>query len=188
MKQKITHVLTVSLFLLASCTNTTPTTTPSIYASENDNKNKLEETLASEDENRQPILNDISIETDGGVELNRAFLSYETDELVPASNITSIGKPVYLNLNITKGWKEEMGEVALGASEKISTDDGTVLLNESDLFQNYKSISAEDAKLIKLKAVVTRIAAPIKYFIVDYKVWDKNGRGIIKGSYKFFVE
>jgi hypothetical protein len=140
------------------------------------------------DENKTQFLNDISIEPKGGVEVYRTFLSFESGDLVPFSNVTSLGKPVFLNLNITKGWKEDEGTVSLGASERISSDNGTVFLDEPDLFQNYNSISAEDAKFIRLKAVVNSKTGPIKYFVVDFKVWDKNGDGVITGSYKFYVE
>ena len=148
----------------------------------------METQRPDEDSTSQKISNDISVATSNGPELDHTFLSYETDDRVPPSNTTSVGKPIFLNLVLSKGWSEEMGEVSIGASQKISTDDGTVLLDNADMFDNYKSISAEDAKYIKLKAVVTRTAPNIRYYIVDFKVWDKNGKGTVTGSYRFFVQ
>lgn len=175
--------------VVSACNNTVSTADPNFSASKKEKKEEKEDDVKDEkEETKTQVLNDISIETEGSVEVYRAFLSYQSGDLVPSSNVTSVGKPVYLNLNITKGWKEEMGEVSLGAAEKISTDNGTVLLDEPDLFQNYKSLNADDAKFIKLKAVVDNMNGPIKYFVVDYKVWDKNGDGVIKGSFKFYVE
>jgi hypothetical protein len=182
----------LALFMiLSACNNTVSTADPDFSTSKDEKKKDKDDDRNTEDDNTETktqVLNDISVETEGSVKVYRAFLSYESGDLVPSSNVTAPGKPIYLNLNITKGWKEEMGEVSLGASEKISTDNGTVLLDEPDLFQNYKSVSADDAKFIKLKAVVNNLSGPIKYFIVDYKVWDKNGDGVIRGSYKFYVE
>lgn len=172
--------------ILSACNNTAPTADPDFSSSKKESKNeKNDEPANDKEQNKTQILNDISIETEGGVEVYRTFLTYESGDLVPSSNVTSLGRPIYLNLNITKGWKEETGEVSLGASEKISSDNGTVFLNEQDLFQKYKSISADDAKFIKLKAVVNSMIGRIKYFVVDYKVWDKNGDGIIKAAINF---
>lgn len=177
--------------ILSACNNTS--TDPKRLSSEKEKKSdKIETSNNSKKEDRHEsksqVLNDISLETGGGIEVNQAFLTYENGDVVPSPNITSLRKPIYLHLNLIKGWKEEMGEVSLGASEKISSDNGTVFLDEPDLFQKYKSLSADDAKIIQLKAVINSMLGPIKYFVVDYKVWDKNGDGIIKGSYKFYVE
>lgn len=189
MKQAVRALLCLSL-IASACNNTVPRSDSNLVSS-NDEKGELKEMdmqSPKEDSVEQKIANDISIATSGGVELKRAFLSFETDELVPSSNTTSVNKSIYLNLVLSKGWTEEMGEVSIGASQKISTDDGTVLLDNADMFDNYKSISAEDAKYIKLKAVVTRTAPKIRYYIVDFKVWDKNGKGTVTGSYRFFVQ
>jgi hypothetical protein len=182
--------------ILSACNNTVPSADPGVLSSKADNRKEKDDEKSKDDEknkdgkdeNKTQVLNDISIETKGSVEVYRAFLSFESGDLVPSSNATSLGKPVYLNLNITKGWKEDEGTVSLGASERISSDNGTVFLDEPDLFQNYNSISAEDAKFIRLKAVVNSKTGPIKYFVVDYKVWDKKGDGVITGSYKFYVD
>lgn len=176
---------------LSACNNTVATSDydiPSKKEIKNDNSNDKQQEKVSKEESQTKVLNDISIEAERGVEVYRAFLSYESGDLVPSSNATSLGKPVYLNLHVTKGWKEEMGEVSIGASEKISTDNGAVIFDEPDFFKNYTSISADDAKFIKLKAVVNSMSGPIRYFVVDYKVWDKNGDGVINGNYKLYVE
>jgi len=189
MKRMIQCFLVASA-IFSACHNGVPAADTHLLSSENgktDEKKTAAEQM-KEETAQAAISNDISLETTEGVELSRAFLTFQTDEAVPASNITSLHKPIYLNLVLNKGWKEEMGEVAIGASQKISTDDGTVLLDDADLFDNYKSISAEDARFIKLKAVVNKITPNIKYFIVDYKVWDKNGKGAVTGSYRFYVQ
>jgi hypothetical protein len=181
----------VLIVILSACNDNLPAADPNGANSKNKNNIEKNNELTKEEVsevNKTQILNDVSIETKGDVEVYRTFLSYESGDLVPSSNTTSLGQPVYLNLNITKGWKENEGTVSLGASERISSDNGTVFLDEPDLFQNYSSLSAEDAKFIRLKAVINSKSGPIKYFVVDYKVWDKKGDGTITGSYKFYVE
>jgi hypothetical protein len=179
------------IVILSACNNSS--TGPNGSSSKKEIKNDkagAESNPKNEDEHKSKaqVLNDISLETEGGIEVNQAFLSYENGDVVPSPNITFLRKPIYLRLNLIKGWKEEMGEVSLGASEKISSDNGTVFLDEPDLFQKYKSLNADDAKVVQLKAVINSMSGPIKYFVVDYKVWDKNGDGVIKGNYKFYVE
>ncbi len=93
-----------------------------------------------------------------------------------------------MQLKIDEGWVEKDGKVLLGASEKIIAEDGTVVLEEDDLFEKYTDgISAEDAKSIYLSAALRlkEGAAPTS-FKVTFKVWDKNGNGYIEGSYKLF--
>jgi hypothetical protein len=188
MKRVVQTLLAISI--VCACNNTVPSNNSTLFSSKSENHPANESDIQPtiEDGTEQKILKDVSIETEGGVAVDRAFLSYETDEPVPFSNVTSVGKPIYLNILLTKGWNEEMGEVSIGASQKISTDDGTILLIDGDLFEKYNSISAEDAKYIKLKAVVNKASPSIRYFVVDYRVWDKKGKGIIRGSYRFFVQ
>lgn len=181
--------------ILCACNDTLPAGDQNTVLTKAEKKTEKDSESSSkknvkqdEDAGKTQVLNNISINTQGGVEVYRAFLSYSGGNLVPASNTTSLGEPVYLNLNITKGWEEENGMVSLGAAEKISTDNGTVLLDEADLFKNSASFNADDAKFIRLKAVVNSMSGPIRYFVVDYKVWDKNGDGAIQGSYKFYIE
>jgi len=175
MKKILLALLAVNC-ILSACNNSTRTETKS--SSEKNNKK----------ESSTQVLNNISVETEGDVEVYRAFLSYEDGSMVSSSNKTALGKPIYLNLNITNGWKEENGEVSLGASEKISTDNGTVILEAPDLFSNTGAFKANDAKFVRLKAVINNMSGPIEYFVVDYKVWDKKGDGVVKGSYRFYVE
>jgi hypothetical protein len=178
MKKMIAGLFSL-VMILSSCNHSGHSTNPEQSSSK--------EKDTDEKKNKQ-VLNDIEMQTEGGVEVDKAFLTYEDGGLVPSSNTTSLGKPIYLTLHITDGWKEEMSEVSLGISEKISMDDGTVVLNEPDLFKNYTSFSAEDAKFLKLKAVINNMSGSINYFIVDYRVWDKKGKGVIKGSYRFYIK
>jgi hypothetical protein len=133
------------------------------------------------------IRNDIDLESKG-VSVLQAFLLYEDGTLVPESNETGVGKPVKMRLIIDSGWKEQNGKVSIGASEKIETNDGGVVLDEKDLFAAMPSINADDAKFITLTANISRLDKLYDYFLVSFKVWDKNGTGQITGNYKLYIE
>ena len=81
------------------------------------------------------ILNNIIVYESGGLKVSRAFLSYEDGSLVPKTNRTELGKPVYLNLLVKSGWKVDDGMVSIDASEKIVTDAGEEVLNANNLFK-----------------------------------------------------
>jgi len=133
------------------------------------------------------ISNGIALETKD-VNVRRAFLYFDNSTLVPADNKASLGRQVKLRLVIEDGWNEREGKVALGASEKIETDKGQVVLHEKDLFATTPVIDAEAAKGITLNATVSKTGRENGYFTVFFRVWDKQGDGEIKGSYKLFVE
>jgi hypothetical protein len=135
------------------------------------------------------LLNQIDMRTSGNVHVAQAYLIYgDNESLVPATNETTINRPIKLLINLDKGWQQDAsGQVSIGAYEKIEASTGEVLLSSEDLFKDYPSISATDANVIKLKAVITQLNKPVDYFLVTYKVWDKKGDGQITGSYKFRI-
>ena len=49
----------------------------------------------------------------------------------------SVDSSNWQQLLIDSGWVETNGKVLLGASEKIMTENGDVLVDEPDLFQKY---------------------------------------------------
>jgi hypothetical protein len=123
-----------------------------------------------------------------GIKVNKAYLLTEDGGRVPDDNFVDFKSPVKMQLKIDEGWVEKEGKVLLGASEKIVAEDGTVVLEEDDLFERYtEGIPAEDAKSIYLSATLRlkEGAAPTS-FKVTFRVWDKNGDGYIEGSYKLF--
>lgn len=134
------------------------------------------------------IRNDIQLETLGSLKVSQAFLVYEDGKLVSEENKTEVGKPVDLRLIIDKGWQEQNGKVSIGASERIETSDGQVLLFEEDLFKEYKEVEAKDARYISLTANISRLDKLYDYFLVSFRVWDKKGTGEAKGSYKLYIQ
>lgn len=134
------------------------------------------------------ILNNIIVHETGGLKVSRAFLSFEDGSLVPKTNRTELGKPVYLNLLVKSGWKVDDGRVSIDASEKIVSDAGEDVLNATNLFKKTPQLRKEDANYIYLEATITKTREDINYFIVNFHVWDKMGEGEIKGNYKLFID
>jgi hypothetical protein len=50
------------------------------------------------------------------------------DHVFPDDNFIDFSQPIKLMLNVDSGWVEKDGKVNIGASEKILTEDGTVIL------------------------------------------------------------
>ena len=121
--------------------------------------------------------------------LKRAYLVFEDGSRVPDDNFVDFSQPVKLILDINDGWVEEGGKVFLGASEKIITESGDVLLDAQDLFQDYteQGIPVADARKVSIKATIRlRENVPPTSFSVQFRVWDKKGDGYIEGSYMLF--
>ncbi len=123
-----------------------------------------------------------------GLEVEQAFLLFEDGSLVPGDNKVSVGQKVVMRL-IMSGWKIEDGKVYPGASEKITTSEGNVVLDEADLFAaNSEGVSAEDAKYISLSAVITQLDKLYDHFLVAFRVWDKKSNSDVSGSYKLYLK
>ncbi|MDP9229911.1 MAG: hypothetical protein M3O67_04455 [Bacteroidota bacterium] len=134
------------------------------------------------------IRNDIDLHAKG-LKVTQAFLLYEDGSLVPKDNAAGVNQKILLRLIIENGWKVVNNKVMVGASESIETDDGKVLLNEQDLFQNMpEGVNKEDAGAITISAVITRVDKLYDYFIVKFRLWDKAGNGEVSGSYKLYIK
>jgi hypothetical protein len=137
--------------------------------------------------NTSQIMNNIEIKATGGVKVYRAFLRDDQGNLIK-DNTVGIGENVVLVINVEEGWQEEGGRSWIGASEVVSSDNGTEIMNTGDMLARYddSGLSADDAKFVALKAVVTDISGGVvDHFVVNFRVWDKKGSGEITGSYKF---
>ena len=134
------------------------------------------------------IKNDIDLEVTG-VKLKEAYLLDASKELL-TENITGIGEKIYVVIKMDTGWVKENGKSFIGASERISTSGGTVIVDATDIFKDYEAtgISAVDAKVISLSAVITQADTGVEDFVVQFRVWDKKGNGEIKGKYKFRIK
>jgi len=133
------------------------------------------------------VYNNIQLNSTG-VKVDKAYLLFDNGQRVPDDNFVDFNGPVKMQILIDSGWVEENGKVLLGASEKIITEKGEVLLEEADLFEKYPDgISAEDSKSIYLSATVKlKEGIPPTSFTVSFRVWDKKGSGFVEGSYKLY--
>ena len=142
----------------------------------------------TETNSKAEILNNVVVHETGGLTASRAYLSFEDGKLVSKNNRVPLGTPVYLHLLIESGWKLIDGMVSLDASERIVSDGGELVLHAPNLFKETPSVEESKANHIYLKAAITKTRADINYFIVNYRLWDKQGDGEIKGSYKLYID
>ena len=157
----------------------------------NDEKTASQNTSAREEESATnsdaDILNNIELFERGELKVAQAYLTFEDGKLVPKSNETSLRTPVLLNLLISEGWAVKNGQSSIDATEIIATHDGEIVLNAPNLFKSKPTMDATDATRILLKANITKTRPDIKYFIVNYRVWDKWSDAEVKGSYKLYL-
>lgn len=145
------------------------------------------ETTSQTAQSNSKIRNGIELRKNG-LEVEQAFLLFEDGSLVPADNKVGVGQKVIMRL-VMSGWKEENGMVFPGASEKITTSEGNIVLNEPDLFsENADGVSADDAKYISLSAVITQLDKLYDHFLVGFTVWDKKSNAEVSGSYKLYLK
>jgi hypothetical protein len=136
---------------------------------------------------KSPYGNGVSIQTKN-IQLKKAYLRFVDGKEVPQDNKVAIGQPVDMWLEID-GWKQEQGRSYLGVSEKIVSSGMEHVFEEPDMMATHpEGASAEDAKLINIRAVVNTMDKQYDYFLVTFRVWDKKGDGEISGSYKLHVQ
>jgi hypothetical protein len=134
------------------------------------------------------IYNDIQLTTNK-VKIEKAYLVFNDGSPMPEGNLVDFTKPVNVEFAIKEGWVEENDKVMLGAAEKITAEDGTVIMDEKDLFSGKyeEGISVKDAKAIALTATIKlKKEIPPTTFTVSFRVWDKRGDGYFEGSYKLY--
>ena len=133
------------------------------------------------------VYNNIQI-TSNKLALNKAYLVFENGERVPNDNFVEFSSPIKLLLLIDSGWTVNNMKVKLGASEKVTNENGVTELEQQDLFADYpEGVSAEDARIIGLTiSIKMNPGAPPTWFKVNFRVWDKNSDGYIEGHYKLF--
>ena len=134
------------------------------------------------------IKNDIDLEVTG-VKLSEAYLTDANNNLL-TENIAGVGEKIYLVIKLDTGWVKENGKTFIGASERITTLAGRVVINADDIFKDYEitGVDSNDAKVLRLSAVITEADPNLNDFTVQFRVWDKRGSGAIKGKYKFSLK
>jgi len=78
--------------------------------------------------------------------------------------------------------------ISIGASEKITTDEGQCFLNKGDLFQRYDVLPLKAVEKISLSAVIDNIDRLVDFFRVDFRIWSKMyPEQEINGYYQFYI-
>lgn len=133
------------------------------------------------------IYNNIDL-TAMGVNVDKVYLLTEDGQRVPEDNFVDFNSTIKMYIQTGSGWVEDSGKVFLGASEKIISERGTVLVEVEDLFEKYtEGISVKDSKSIYLSAILKlKEGSPPTSCTVSFRVWDKKGDGVIEGSYKLY--
>lgn len=152
---------------------------------------KKEEKSTAKIKNGTALYNDIELTATGGVQVNRAYLVNEKNEKIPPGNFVSPFEKTYLSIYVDSGWTVTEGRSYLGASQKVVTDRGVVLMDNPDLFSSMDAAGADpkDAKIVSLSVwLKLPEKAPPASFTVSYRVWDKKGTGSISGQYKLFTK
>ena len=100
------------------------------------------------------IKNNIDLDATG-VKLKEAYLADASYKPL-AENKAGIGEKIYLVIKMDTGWVKENGKSFIGASERILTPAGRVVVSADDIFKNQEvtGMNARDTKEISLSAVI----------------------------------
>lgn len=133
------------------------------------------------------IRNGIEIKAEGGLVIEQAWLQYASGPLVRDGNVINVGEKIKLHL-IIQGWQGMNDVISIGASERITTDEGQCLLQAPDMFADYATLSLQAVQKISLSAVIDNIDRLVDFFRVDFHVWSKMyPEQKIDGYYQFHI-
>ena len=134
------------------------------------------------------IKNNIDLDVTG-VKLKEIYL-VDADYKPLTENKAGVGEKIYLVVKMDTGWVKENGKSFIGASERILTSGGRVVVSADDIFkeQELAGLDAEDANVISLSALITQADPGINDFEVQFRIWDKKGAGEVKGKYFFSLK
>ncbi|MEN9548373.1 MAG: hypothetical protein RIR12_964 [Bacteroidota bacterium] len=123
------------------------------------------------------------------VKLNKAYLveNNKSGKSINENNFIDVKEGVKLMLIIDSGWTAINNSVWLGASMKVTADNGEVLMNKQDMFEefNENGISINDSKFLALSVFFTEWYAKRPVSLdVTFNIWDKKGEGSIIGKYR----
>lgn len=124
-----------------------------------------------------------------GVKLKEAYL-VDADYKPLSENKAGVGEKIYIVIKMDTGWIKENGKSFIGASERILTSAGRVVVSADDIFKDQEAtgIDTADTKEISLSALITQADQGLNDFEVQFRVWDKKGTGEVKGKYYFSLK
>jgi len=138
--------------------------------------------------NGATIKNDIDVDATG-VKVSKVYL-VDADYKPLTENKARVGEKIHIVIEMDTGWVKENGKSFIGASERILTSAGRVVVSADDIFKDYEvtGLDAKDTKLVSLSAVITQADPGVNDFEVQFRVWDKKGSGEVKGKYYFSLK
>jgi hypothetical protein len=133
------------------------------------------------------IKNDIMLDAKN-VKVREVYLANEARMPLDKNEI-ALGEKIRCVVVLDTGWTKYGNTSYLGASEKILTDGGDVILDVEDLFKDYteSGLSASDAEVVSISANITEKQTGVDDYKVQFRIWDKRGKGEVTGSFKFKV-
>ena len=148
-------------------------------------------TVTSEDNttlNGAIIKNDIEVDATG-VKVKEVYL-VDAEYKPLTENKARVGEKIHIVIKMDTGWVKENGKSFIGASERILTSSGKVVVSADDIFkeQELTGLDPEDTKVISLSAIITQANPGVDNFEVQFRVWDKKGAGEVKGKYYFSLK
>jgi hypothetical protein len=129
-------------------------------------------------------LHAITLQQKGGLLVSKAFLTNRQGNLLYPDHTVRVGDTVVLTVAVQKGWVLKNGTASPGASQTIVTDLDEPVLQSGDLFAQMKTVPAAKAKHLQLQAIISKTRPDIPYYTVHFRIWDKNGEGVVKGQYR----
>ncbi|HEV7333178.1 MAG TPA: hypothetical protein VGN63_19240 [Flavisolibacter sp.] len=103
------------------------------------------------------------------------------DEVLGHADIP-LGEKFYIINEGIKGLESKEGKVSVGCSLQITDENGTIILNEPDLFQGNDVFNEKEVKYLRC-AVSTGLPMEAEYYYtVKAKFWDKYGDGFIDNT------
>lgn len=118
------------------------------------------------------IRNGIEAKAAGGLIVEQAWLQYASGPLVRDGNTINLGEKINMHIIII-GWKGMNDLISIGASEKMTTDEGKCFLDEHDLFARYESFPLKAVEKLSLSTVVDNIDRLVDFFRIDFRIWNK---------------
>jgi hypothetical protein len=133
------------------------------------------------------IKNDIMLDA-SNVKVKGAYLANDAHMPLNKNEIKQ-GERIRCVVVLDSGWTKYNSTSFIGASEKIMTEDGRVILDVDDLFKEYtgSGVSASDAEAISITANITEKEPDVDNYKVQFRIWDKKGNGEVTGIFKFKV-
>ena len=98
-----------------------------------------------------------------------------------------LGEKFYIINEGVKGLQEKEGQVSVGCSLQITDENGTVLMNEADLFAANDVFNKDSATLLRCAVSTGLPMESENFYLVKARFWDKYGEGFIENAVRIRI-